>query len=59
MKSKILEQIFRIWLQIEALDDELGEAPKGAEVPVPPIRGLKIDGRKYTLKDAVLVPESD
>lgn len=51
--------LFKLWMEMESLDEEMDTAEKGDAVEVPEIRGLKINGKRWTLKDARLVCESD
>ena len=52
-----LGDLAKVWMTLEALDDQLDEAGPGDEIQVPKIKSLKINGKRYTLKDAVLVQE--
>lgn len=52
-----IADLIKLWTTLEALDDQLDEAGPGDEVHVPVIKGLKLSGRRYTLKNAVLVKE--
>lgn len=52
-----IADLMKLWMTLEALDDQLDEAGTGDEVNVPTVKGLKLSGKKYSLKNAVLVRE--
>lgn len=44
-----LGDIVKLWTTLEALDDELDGLPPGEEITAPKIRGVKIDGKRFTV----------
>lgn len=54
-----LGDLAKLWLLLEAVDDEMDEAKKGDVVSVPEARGVKLNGRRWTLRNAELVAEQD
>ncbi len=52
-----LADLVKFWQILESLDDELDGAQKGDVVAVPKVKGLKLNGERWTLKNAELEKE--
>jgi hypothetical protein len=42
----------RVYLEVDRLDDEMDAAQKGDEIEIPPIRGLRHGGKKFSLRSS-------
>ncbi len=52
-----LKQVVKIWMKVEAMDDEIEEAAVGDKVQIPAIKRLKISGRQGRLEMVFVVEE--
>ena len=43
---------------VKGFVDAVKKTPKGEPVSVPPIKGIRIGGRSYTIRNAEAVPEA-
>jgi hypothetical protein len=54
-----LSELAKLWILLDGLDDEMDDAKKGDAVAVPETKGIKLNGRRWTLRNAELVAEQD